>query len=216
MRYLISLLFIGGAAAQCGPGQVVRPIGNGQRSCVNIGVTVIGPKTIGVGANQIPSAASCSGCIAVVTDASTSADCTVGGGTSTSLCRSNGTTWSSLGGGGGGGSNLLTVVANTTNGTVSATNLQRTILTNTGASAQVTLTLGTATCTVGQAFTAYLTVAQPFKFIPFTGDKIQTLTSAANHSITSDSVIGSFVSLACLTAGNWFLMGLNGAWTDTN
>ena len=111
---------------------------------------------------------------------------------------------------------LVAVVPSTGNTTLSTPNLQRTVLTNTGSSGEVDLTLGSTTCTVGQQITAYLTATHAIKLIPYTGDQIMTLTSASNHSVTSDSVVGTFVSLACLNTGQWFLMGMNGAWTDTN
>ena len=111
---------------------------------------------------------------------------------------------------------LVAVVPNTSNGTLSAANLQRTVLTNDGASAQINLTLGAATCTVGQQITAFVTDAYSIKLIPYTGDQVMILTNAANHSLTSDSVAGSFVSLSCFKSGKWYPTGMNGAWTDTN
>ena len=110
----------------------------------------------------------------------------------------------------------VNVVPETGNGTVAAANLYKSVLSNTGASATVTLTLGTATCTVGQSFAAYVTAAYAIKLIPYTGDRFMILTSAINHSITSDAVVGSFYSGTCLVAGQWYLTGLNGSWTDTN
>lgn len=62
---------------------------------------ILGPKTIGSGANQLPAAATCSGCMTVVTDAASTSDCTVGSGSSRSLCRSTGSAWEAIGGGGG-------------------------------------------------------------------------------------------------------------------
>jgi len=88
--------------------------------------TVLGPKTIGAGATQLPAAASCSGCITIVTDAASAADCTVGSGSSIALCRSTGAVWAALGGGGGAptgaaagwtynsGTNTITAVAGAT------------------------------------------------------------------------------------------------------
>jgi hypothetical protein len=71
---------------------------------VTIRTTVLGPLTIGAGANQLPAAAAGNaGWLTVVTDAASGSDCTVGGGTSAALCRSNGSAWVPLGGGGGGG-----------------------------------------------------------------------------------------------------------------
>jgi len=49
----------------------------------------------------LPAAASWSGGVVVVTDASTAGSCTVGGGSALSLCRSSGAAWVSLGGGAG-------------------------------------------------------------------------------------------------------------------
>lgn len=65
---------------------------------LKIGTTFLGPKTIGVGANQLPSAASSTRAITEVTDALNVNDCTIGGGTAIAVCYSNGVVWGSLGG----------------------------------------------------------------------------------------------------------------------
>ena len=55
---------------------------------------VIGPKTIGAGASQLPAAASGNtNWMTTVTDAASASDCTVGSGTAKALCISNGTAW---------------------------------------------------------------------------------------------------------------------------
>lgn len=66
---------------------------------VAVGNTVLGPKTIGAGANQLPAAATCTRCMTMVTDAASASDCTVGSGSSIAVCYSNGTLWGPLGAG---------------------------------------------------------------------------------------------------------------------
>jgi hypothetical protein len=51
----------------------------------------------------LPSASAYPNLLWVITDAPSAGSCASGGGSSRSLCRSNGTTWESIGGGGGGG-----------------------------------------------------------------------------------------------------------------
>ena len=121
----VLLLVLGAPAVwgQCGPGQQLRPIGGGRFSCANtdkvvvkdannnvsIGTTLLGPRTIGAGANQLPAAAAGNaGWITVVTDAASGSDCTAGGGTAAALCRSNGSAWVPLGGAGGSGAGDVT------------------------------------------------------------------------------------------------------------
>jgi hypothetical protein len=58
------------------------------------------PETV---VGSLPSASSNTGKVYVVTDGTSSSDCTSGSGSSRSLCTSNGTSWVALGGGGGGG-----------------------------------------------------------------------------------------------------------------
>ncbi len=80
---------------------VVKRDANGNATLANV---ILGPKTIGGGVNQLPAAlAGNAGWITVVTDAASNSDCTVGGGSYASLCRSNGATWQPIGGGGGSG-----------------------------------------------------------------------------------------------------------------
>lgn len=67
----------------------------------------LGPYVIQPAANKslLPAAsAGNAGYITIISDGTSSSDCTVGGGSSISLCRSTGSVWASIGGGGGGGS----------------------------------------------------------------------------------------------------------------
>jgi hypothetical protein len=94
----------GTTAAQVGAepvdANILRKDANGN---VAMRATLLGPLTIGAGANQLPAAAAGnSGWLTVVTDAASGSDCTVGGGTSAALCRSNGSAWVPLGGGSSG------------------------------------------------------------------------------------------------------------------
>jgi hypothetical protein len=131
---ILSLLLSACALGQPVQGsRVVGPVANATRlagkplcsasvttSCVkpldangnfSIPATVLGPKTIGAGANQLPAAAAGNlGWITVVTDAASGSDCTVGSGTSAALCRSNGSAWVPLGGGGGGTTEVKTAI----------------------------------------------------------------------------------------------------------
>lgn len=75
---------------------------------------VLGPYTIGAGANRLPAASAANGWISVVTDGTSASDCAVGGGSMAALCRSNGSAWLALGGSGGGGAGF------TSRGTYSA------------------------------------------------------------------------------------------------
>jgi hypothetical protein len=66
----------------------------------------------------LPSAASWSGYVAVVTDASTAGSCTSGGGSALALCRSSGSAWATLGGSSGttytaGASGAITITGST-------------------------------------------------------------------------------------------------------
>ena len=71
---------------------------------------LLGPRTIGSGANQLPAAASGNrDWITRITDGASAPDCTVGGGSTHVTCQSNGSAWAQFGGSGG-GSGTVTVV----------------------------------------------------------------------------------------------------------
>lgn len=63
---------------------------------VAIGATILGPKTIGSGANQIPAASSCARCFTVITDGASPTDSSQGGGSFVVPVWSNGTIWMAL------------------------------------------------------------------------------------------------------------------------
>ena len=65
---------------------------------VDTGPRKFAPMTVGT----LPAAASWSGFTFDVTDALTAGSCSVGGGSELARCRSNGSSWASIGGGGGG------------------------------------------------------------------------------------------------------------------
>ena len=56
--------------------------------------------------STLPTASSNTNVVFVVTDGTSASDCTGGGGSTRSLCISNGTSWAALGGGGGGGGSI--------------------------------------------------------------------------------------------------------------
>ena len=107
------------------------------------------------------------------------------------------------------------VSAHTADATITAAEMQRGFITNTGAAGTVNLTLPACTSTVHSAV-FYVTATKAIKIIPDTGSQIMGLTSAVNHSITSDTTVGTFVGLTCLASGKWYMTGLNGSWPDTN
>lgn len=74
------------------------------------GATVLGPKTIGSGANQLPAAAACARCISIVTDGADATDATVGGGSTAVPVWSNGTAWAALGSGTAAGDSVTWVL----------------------------------------------------------------------------------------------------------
>jgi len=89
-------------------GKQLCPESGGGKNCVlstdkngnaAIPTTVLGPKTIGAGENQLPAAAAGNaGWITRVTDAANRGDCRIGGGNAVAICLSNGAAWSAIGG----------------------------------------------------------------------------------------------------------------------
>lgn len=63
---------------------------------LTIGSVSLGPRTIGSGASQLPTASTCARCLSIVSDAASTSDCTIGGGSTTAVCYSNGTVWGPL------------------------------------------------------------------------------------------------------------------------
>lgn len=98
MKYLLFIIFAVAAFAQ-NP----RPSAAGSAGCVQVHSST--GNTISCGGSTIvaslPSASANASAIYLVHDGATSSDCTMGGGTSRSLCVSNGSVWVALGGGSG-------------------------------------------------------------------------------------------------------------------
>jgi hypothetical protein len=97
---------------------------------------------------------------------------------------------------------------------VTATDVNAAIVTNASQTQARTYTLPAAAA--GMVVSVYVIAAQTVKIEPNGTDRIQTLTDAAGDSVTSDAVRGTFITLGCLAAGSWEVLGLNGAWSDTN
>ena len=75
--------------------------------------------------NQLTPYTNNPGTIAVISDGSSSSDCTTGGGANMVTCQTNGSTWSQIAGGGGGGGDNITSPNSTLNvgGTAANTTL---------------------------------------------------------------------------------------------
>ena len=84
---------------------------------------------------------------------------------------------------------------------------------NTGAGASTTVTLPAAVA--GMRFSYEVVAAQTIVLTPHTGDQFDVVTSAANKTLTSDAVAGTFIYFECRTAGHWRMKGMNGSWTSS-
>lgn len=71
--------------------------------------TLTGPIITGVAVGSLPAAASNAGVIYTVTDSTSIGDCTTGGGSAVTLCRSNGSAWAAFGDGNSGGAGSVSV-----------------------------------------------------------------------------------------------------------
>ena len=88
-----------------------------------------------------------------------------------------------------------TVEANANSATLTAANFGK-IQTNTGAGANVALTLPAASAVAGCAVRAAVTAAQTIQFIPATGEKIYLNGSgAADKYVQIAGVIGNFIEV---------------------
>lgn len=107
------------------------------------------------------------------------------------------------------------VVSNhaTTPFTVSAAEVRGSVTTNLGAGASITCTLPAAT--VGMKITFYIDAAFALVVTPASGEQLMVLTSAANKTLTSDAVVGTYLQLACLQAAKWYPTGWSGTWTSS-
>jgi len=88
------------------------------------------------------------------------------------------------------------------------------IVTNSGASGAIVLTLPTAV--KGMNLRIQLTAAYDVDINPQNADQILGLTDAAGDAISSDATVGSFINLISFAAGQWSSAGSSGTWTDVN
>jgi hypothetical protein len=111
----------------------------------------------------------------------------------------------------GGGARVVTY---TTSTVLTADDVNRSIINNSGANAPITLNLPPAA--VGNVVTVYVIAAQPITINPNGTERIQILTNANGDAIQSDSVRGTTITLVCHVLGSWEPMGQIGAWFDVN
>lgn len=171
MRYLLFLFFTAVAFAQNPPANAA-----GTAGCVQVHSST--GSSISCGGSTVvaslPTASAHANAIYLVHDGTSSSDCTSGGGTSQSLCVSNGSAWVALGGAGGLGTVTSIILAGTT-GQITVTGTCTVTTTGTctfslpanvvlpGTINSLTLTTSTGTITIanGETFTvnAGLTLA---------------------------------------------------------
>lgn len=115
------------------------------------------------------------------------------------------------------------VAVKTATGTLDISELQNTIIHNTGAAGAIVLTLPTCAndtrtgaSRVGLQATFYLTVAQDVDINPADADQILVETDAAGDAISSAATIGNRITLHCHSAGLWVPTDESGVWTDVN
>lgn len=104
----------------------------------------------------LPAAASWSGYVAVVTDASTTGSCTSGGGSAMSLCRSTGSAWTGLGGSLTAGSGI-TIAGSTVSADTAVMLSRATAQAGTSNYCRSTTGNDTYTCALTPTLTAYTT-----------------------------------------------------------
>lgn len=102
----------------------------------------------------------------------------------------------------------------TSNQVLVARECRRGVITNAGASGAVEFDLPAAT--VGMSVAVFLKEAQDVDIDPNGTDQIEVLTDSGGDAISSDAVVGSFITLACLESGVWTPAGYAGTWTDVN
>lgn len=107
------------------------------------------------------------------------------------------------------------VVAKTANYTVTAGDSGKTF-TNTGATAQVVLTLPEASTVLGRPFHFVVLAAYTVEINPDDADQLISLTNAAGDAV-ENATAGSVISLKAASASQWVQIGDEvGTWTDVN
>lgn len=108
---------------------------------------------------------------------------------------------------------LIKVTAKAATATLTA-NECKGVVTNTGASGAIVLTLPTPA--VGMHLRVYLTVAQDVDLNAATGTQILVLTNATGDAISSAASIGNSIELVAISATQWVAFASSGTWTDVN
>jgi uncharacterized protein YegP (UPF0339 family) len=106
------------------------------------------------------------------------------------------------------------IVTYTTSTTLTAEDVSRSIINNSGATAPITLNLPASA--VGNVVSVYIIANQPVTINPNGTERIQILTNANGDAIQSETVRGTTITLVCHVRGSWEPMGQIGAWVDVN
>jgi hypothetical protein len=101
-----------------------------------------------------------------------------------------------------------------TTDTITAAQCHGSVITNTGSTGATVYTLPAATKGMVVQFT--LTVAQDVDVNPNGTDLIVGYGCSAGDAISSDATKGTKVTLQCLVAGEWDVVGDRGTWTDVD
>ncbi len=108
----------------------------------------------------------------------------------------------------------IAVHAHAATATIAASELYGGVLTNTGASGAIVLSLPAPV--VGMHFRVYLTVAQDVDINAATSTQILVLTNATADAISSAGAIGNSIELVAISATAWVAFASSGTWTDVN
>lgn len=110
------------------------------------------------------------------------------------------------------------IVAKSATGSLTASEVSGTIITNTGASGAIVLTLPDCSAdTVGMHALVVLTVAQDVDLNPADAvDQIVLATNAAGDALSSAAAIGNGIEIRCVAADVWYSSSPEGTWTDVN
>jgi hypothetical protein len=87
------------------------------------------------------------------------------------------------------------------------------VYTNTGNDSSTHYDLPAAV--VGMSMTFYVNYAGTLVLDPYAGDQFMVITSAADDTLTSDAVLGTFISFVCIEANKWVMVGMNGSWIES-
>jgi len=106
------------------------------------------------------------------------------------------------------------VIAKAATGTISVSECYGGIITNTGASGAIVLTLPAPV--VGMHLRVCLTVSQDVNVDTPAGTQILGLTNGVADAISSASAAGNAVELLAVSATQWVTLATSGSWADVN